>query len=169
MSRVLPAVLDALVVVVFAAVGRRSHSEGVDVLGVLRTAVPFLVGTAGGWVLAGLALDTGPRSLAWGAVVLVATVAVGMLVRAITGQGSPSPSSSSPPWCSACSCSGGGSSPGSFPGDPGSPVESLRRFYPPRLTCTNPAPRAPTDGARGPVRWRGGGAPRSVVRDRNVT
>ncbi|GGL24106.1 DUF3054 domain-containing protein [Phycicoccus endophyticus] len=87
MSRVLPAVLDALVVVVFAAVGRRSHSEGVDVLGVLRTAVPFLVGTAGGWVLAGLALDTGPRSLAWGAVVLVATVAVGMLVRAITGQG----------------------------------------------------------------------------------
>ncbi len=59
MSRALPAVLDVLAVVLFAAVGRRSHAEGLDVVGVLGTALPFLVGTAVGWVLATTMLDSG--------------------------------------------------------------------------------------------------------------
>ncbi|MGB7818107.1 MAG: DUF3054 domain-containing protein [Ornithinibacter sp.] len=87
MSRALPAVLDVLAVVLFAAVGRRSHAEGLDVVGILRTALPFLVGTAVGWVLATVTLDSGPRTLPFGAVVLVGTVVTGMALRAITGEG----------------------------------------------------------------------------------
>ena len=87
MSRALPAVLDVALVLLFAAVGRRSHAEGLDVAGVLRTAVPFLVGTAAGWLLASLTLDSGPRSLAFGAVGLACTVVVGMLLRRVAGEG----------------------------------------------------------------------------------
>ncbi|MBM6405819.1 DUF3054 domain-containing protein [Phycicoccus sp. CSK15P-2] len=87
MSRVLPAVLDVLLVLVFAALGRRSHADGVDVAGVLRTALPFLVGTAAGWLVASMVLDSGPRSLAYGAVVVAATVLLGMVLRAVAAQG----------------------------------------------------------------------------------
>ena len=80
MSRALPAVLDVVLVVLFAAVGRRSHAEGLDVGGILRTAAPFLVGTAAGWLLASITLDSGPRTLAFGAVVVVCTVVLGMLL-----------------------------------------------------------------------------------------
>jgi hypothetical protein len=65
-SRALPAVLDVALVVVFAALGRRSHAEGLDVLGVLRTAGPFVAGTAAGWLVASLTMDAGPRDLAFG-------------------------------------------------------------------------------------------------------
>lgn len=91
MSRLLPAVLDVLLVVVFAALGRRSHAEGLDAAGVLRTALPFVVGTAGGWLLASVTLGGGPRTLAFGAVVVVSTVVVGMLLRAVAAQGTALP------------------------------------------------------------------------------
>ena len=52
-----------------------------DILGVLRTAAPFVAGTAAGWLVASLTLDAGPRDLAFVAVVLVCTVVVGMLLR----------------------------------------------------------------------------------------
>jgi hypothetical protein len=83
----MPAVLDVVFVVVFAALGRRSHSEGLDVAGVARTALPFLVGTAAGWLLASIALDSGSRSWQWGAVVAVGAVVVGMLLRRVAGMG----------------------------------------------------------------------------------
>jgi hypothetical protein len=86
-SRLLPAVLDVLLVVVFAAVGRRSHAEGLDVAGVLRTALPFLVGTAAGWLVASIVLDGGPRTLGYGAVVVALTVVVGMGLRALAAEG----------------------------------------------------------------------------------
>ncbi|WP_392542089.1 DUF3054 domain-containing protein [Oryzobacter telluris] len=87
MSRVLPGLLDVVLVVVFAAVGRRSHAEGLDVVGILRTAAPFVVGTAAGWLLASVTLDAGPRSLAFGAVVLACTVVVGMVLRRVAAEG----------------------------------------------------------------------------------
>ena len=87
MSRALPAVLDVVLVVLFAAVGRRSHAEGLDVGGILRTAAPFLVGTAAGWLLASITLDSGPRTLAFGAVVVVCTVVLGMIFRRVAGEG----------------------------------------------------------------------------------
>ncbi len=77
---------DLLAVVVFATVGRRSHTEGVTVTGVVSTAWPFAVGTAAGW-----AASRGWRAptsvVATGVPVWVATVAGGMLLRRATGEG----------------------------------------------------------------------------------
>lgn len=91
MSRALPALLDVLAVVFFATVGRRSHAEGLDIAGVVRTAGPFLVGAAAGWILAATTLDAGPRSLPFGAVVLTASVVLGMLFRRVSGEGTALP------------------------------------------------------------------------------
>lgn len=43
---------DVVAVLVFCAVGRRSHAEGLSVTGLAATAWPFLTGTGIGWVLA---------------------------------------------------------------------------------------------------------------------
>lgn len=73
-------VADIACVLVFCALGRRSHAEGVTLTGVAETAWPFLTGTAVGWLL-----TRGwrrPAALApTGVVVWVCTVAVGMLLR----------------------------------------------------------------------------------------
>jgi hypothetical protein len=83
-SRALAA--DVACVLVFCAIGRRSHAEGLSVLGVAETAWPFLTGTAVGWLLA-----RGwqrPASVApTGLVVWVCTVVVGMLLRKLTAAG----------------------------------------------------------------------------------
>jgi hypothetical protein len=86
-SRLVPALLDGILVVVFAAIGRRSHAEGLTASGVATTAWPFLAGAVAGWVLGLLVADDGPRSLAFGAIVVVAAVVVGMLLRQATGPG----------------------------------------------------------------------------------
>lgn len=85
-SWVVSAVVDAVAVVVFAAVGRRSHAEGVDLAGVLATAWPFLAGLAVAW----LALRAHRRSRAvWptGVGVWLLTWGVGMALRAATSAG----------------------------------------------------------------------------------
>jgi hypothetical protein len=41
-----------LAVLLFAAIGRSSHAEFVDALGVLTTAAPFLLGLVVGWLVA---------------------------------------------------------------------------------------------------------------------
>ncbi|HZZ45581.1 MAG TPA: DUF3054 domain-containing protein [Pseudonocardia sp.] len=71
---------DTLAVVVFAAIGRRSHQEGLAVLGVLEVAAPFLLGALVGW-LAGRVwrAPLGPRN---GVVVWLAASVVGLIVRA---------------------------------------------------------------------------------------
>jgi len=82
----LAAALDAVLVVVFAFIGRSSHAEALDPVGLWGTAWPFLVGAAVGW----LASRAWRRPLAvWptGVVVWAATVIVGMLLRAASGQG----------------------------------------------------------------------------------
>jgi hypothetical protein len=86
-SRVLPALLDGILVVVFAAIGRRSHAEGLTLAGIATTAWPFIAGAVGGWALGLLAVDDGPRSLAFGAVVVAAAVVIGMLLRRASGEG----------------------------------------------------------------------------------
>ncbi|HET8617076.1 MAG TPA: DUF3054 domain-containing protein [Actinomycetales bacterium] len=78
--------LDVVAVLVFATVGRRSHAEGVTVTGVLETAWPFLVGAAGGWVAA-RAWKRSSALVPVGVVVWLAAVAVGMLLRRLTGEG----------------------------------------------------------------------------------
>lgn len=79
-------VVDAVLVVVFAAIGRASHQEGDAVLGVLGTAWPFLLGALVGWLVVRAwrrPLSVRPTGL----VVWVAAVAVGMALRAATGEG----------------------------------------------------------------------------------
>lgn len=91
----LAAALDAVVVLVFAAVGRASHDRGYlplvgessPVLGVLATAWPFLVGTAVGWLLVRSLSHRWPIPVGPGVTVVASTVVGGMLLRALTGQG----------------------------------------------------------------------------------
>lgn len=85
--RYLPAVVvDALLVLLFAAIGRASHQE--DPLGFVLTAWPFLIALLIGHAIAAL-LPGRPRrpwSLIWGLVVWVVTVAGGMLIRVASGD-----------------------------------------------------------------------------------
>ncbi len=69
-----------LAVLVFAAIGRSSHAEMVDVLEVLTTASPFLIGLVIGW-LVGRAWRA-PLRLPVGTVVWAGATLVGIGVRA---------------------------------------------------------------------------------------
>ncbi len=80
--------LDLLMVVVFATIGRRSHAEGLTVSGVAATALPFAAGTAAGW--AACRGWRAPTSVVvTGVPVWAATVAGGVLLRRVSGQGAP--------------------------------------------------------------------------------
>lgn len=86
-------VLDAALVVVFAAIGRASHERGVfgdGGLGLATTAWPFLVALALGWLVC-LGWRR-PLSIVRTAVpVWVVTVAGGMFLRAVSDQGTALP------------------------------------------------------------------------------
>lgn len=77
---------DVVAVIVFCAVGRRSHAEGLTVTGIAETAWPFLSGTLVGWIA-----SRGwrhPTALApTGVAVWLCTVIVGMVLRKATSQG----------------------------------------------------------------------------------
>jgi hypothetical protein len=70
---------DVVAVVVFAAVGRASHAESGDVLGLLGTAAPFVVGLVAAWATP--VVRVRPAGLRAGAVVLAGTAVVGLLLR----------------------------------------------------------------------------------------
>jgi hypothetical protein len=84
--RIWPALAaDVICILVFAIVGRSSHGESTDLGGVLLTAWPFLTG-----YLVGLLASRGwrgPLSRTVAASVWASTVAVGMLLRVLTGAG----------------------------------------------------------------------------------
>ncbi|MCV7424586.1 DUF3054 domain-containing protein [Mycobacterium yunnanensis] len=80
------AAADAVCVLVFCAIGRRSHAEGITVAGVAETAWPFLAGTAIGWTAA--RAWRRPTTLApTGIVIWLSTVIVGMALRKATSAG----------------------------------------------------------------------------------
>lgn len=79
--------LDAVLVVLFAATGRASHAESSAMLAVLGTAWPFLVGLTVGWLGVATVRRRAPLQVSDGVVVWLATVVVGMLLRASTGAG----------------------------------------------------------------------------------
>ena len=80
------AAADAVCVLVFCAIGRRSHAEGITVAGVAETAWPFLAGTAIGW-LAARAWRRPTSPAPTGIVVWLSTVVVGMALRRATSAG----------------------------------------------------------------------------------
>lgn len=84
---VLAGVLDVVVIVVFAAIGRASHSETHPVLESLSVAWPFLAGAAIGWALALGPIGRSATSLLAGLPIWLATVVIGMALRAATGRG----------------------------------------------------------------------------------
>lgn len=74
------AVFDAVSVVVFVAVGRRSHDEGGNVVvETAKVAAPFLIALAVAWVV--LRAWRRPVALVTGVGIWVITVALGMLLR----------------------------------------------------------------------------------------
>lgn len=71
---------DVVAVVVFAAVGRASHAQGGDLLGLLGTVAPFAVGLAAAWAVP--AVRAHPAGFRAGAVVLLGTATLGLVLRA---------------------------------------------------------------------------------------
>jgi hypothetical protein len=86
-------VLDGLGVVAFVAIGRASHHHGETAQGIASTLWPFGVGTVVGWAVlaartsARRSVGAGPASVASGVTVCVSTVALGMVLRVVVGQG----------------------------------------------------------------------------------
>nr|WP_284286878.1 DUF3054 domain-containing protein [Angustibacter aerolatus] len=80
------AAADVVCVVAFAATGRRSHAEGLDLVGTAGTAAPFLGGLALGW-LAGRGWREPLSPLRTGVPAWVGAVAGGMVLRRVTGEG----------------------------------------------------------------------------------
>ncbi len=78
--------VDVIGVLVFCAVGRRSHDEGLNIAGVATTAWPFLTGTLVGW-LASRAWRQPTAVVPTGVVVWLCTVAVGMVLRKTSSAG----------------------------------------------------------------------------------
>lgn len=70
---------DVVAVVVFAAVGRVSHAEPDDLLGLLVTAFPFLAGLAAAWATPWVRAD--PSGLRAGGVALAGAVVLGLALR----------------------------------------------------------------------------------------
>jgi hypothetical protein len=78
----LASLADVGVVVLFVAIGRRSHDDdGSSVTGALRVAAPFVIALAIAWLLGRVWM----RPLAWrsGVVVWIGTVVAGVLLRRV--------------------------------------------------------------------------------------
>lgn len=83
--------VDVVLVLVFAAIGRASHAETNPVLGAASTAWPFLVGTVVGWTVVRLRRKDWPLGVGPGITVWFSTVFFGMLLRLATQQGTALP------------------------------------------------------------------------------
>ena len=86
------AAVDVTAVALFVVIGRASHRHAETVAGIASTAWPFAVGLGTGWAfLAALGRRRGarldPSSLSSGAAVCASTVACGMTLRVVAGQG----------------------------------------------------------------------------------
>ena len=80
------ALADACCVLLFVVIGRASHHDGESLAGVASTAWPFLAGLAAG-LLATRAWRRPTSVIPAGTGAWLGTVAVGMLLRVVAGQG----------------------------------------------------------------------------------
>ncbi len=79
-------VIDIFVVLLFVAIGRANHHHGDSLSGMVSTTWPFAVGLAVGWLIVLVRRQDG-ASLGAGVEAWLATVALGMILRVIAGQG----------------------------------------------------------------------------------
>jgi peptidoglycan/LPS O-acetylase OafA/YrhL len=75
--------IDVICILIFAIVGRSSHGEASDLIGVLRTAWPFLVGCLVGTVVGRVWRH--PTSMPSALAVWAGTIALGMALRVLSG------------------------------------------------------------------------------------
>lgn len=78
-SVLVAAAIDVVAIIVFVAIGRRSHDEGSAIGGIFSVAAPFLIGLGVGWLVA--RAWARPRQVATGLAIWPVTVLVGMLLR----------------------------------------------------------------------------------------
>lgn len=77
---------DIACLVVFATIGRRTHAEGLTLIGIADTAWPFVAGAVAGWLL--VSGWRRPTAIApTGVTVWACTVVVAMMLRRVTGEG----------------------------------------------------------------------------------
>jgi len=81
-----PLVIDALFLMLFVGIGRSAHSHGITVSGMASTLWPFAVGLVAGWLITWRRHRAGEAPLE-GLVIVLVTVALGMLLRVVSGQG----------------------------------------------------------------------------------
>jgi peptidoglycan/LPS O-acetylase OafA/YrhL len=86
MRSVTALVLDLCAVMAFVMIGRASHTEGETIAGIATTAWPFLSGLLIGWA-AILARRRSPVLVGSGVGIWLVTVAAGMALRVVSGQG----------------------------------------------------------------------------------
>lgn len=85
--QVLPDLLiDIVLVVAFVLIGRRSHDEEFNLAGVWETAWPFFAGLLLGWLVT-RAWRWPDRVWPTGVIIWLVTVAGGMVLRSVSGQG----------------------------------------------------------------------------------
>lgn len=77
---------DVAGILIFVAIGRRNHGEGVTLGGVAWTALPFLVGLVLAWVIY-RAWRTPTAIIPTGVSLWLSTIAIGMGLRAGIGEG----------------------------------------------------------------------------------
>jgi hypothetical protein len=89
-------VLDVCCVLVFVIIGRASHTKGETLAGIASTSWPFLAGLAAGWAAVWVSGVRVSGARAWrrpgaispaGLLVWLVTVALGMILRVVSGQG----------------------------------------------------------------------------------
>ncbi|MHB1553975.1 MAG: DUF3054 domain-containing protein [Acidimicrobiales bacterium] len=86
------ALVDVIAVALFVVIGRASHRHTETAAGIASTAWPFAAGLGTGWALVAALGRRGdkqldPSSLSSGAAICAATVAGGMALRVVAGQG----------------------------------------------------------------------------------
>jgi hypothetical protein len=79
-------VMDLVAVLVFVGIGRAVHTDGLTVAGLASTAWPFLSGLVAGWLVV-VVRRNDVTSLGGGVPVWISTVALGMVLRVVAGQG----------------------------------------------------------------------------------
>ena len=84
--QVWPAIaVDVICILIFAIVGRSSHNEATDLLGVVHTTWPFLIGAFAGMVVG--RIWRRPTAVATGVFVWLGALIVGMALRYVSGGG----------------------------------------------------------------------------------